>query len=102
VTLQGATRDDRLIGYSAADTIDGRGGNDKFVGGIGDDTIVCNPSDGNDVVVPDLCNSGSNTFEFSADAVDMTFSKSWLGPDTSINGSSDHFSIPGRGFYRCP
>ena len=96
-TILGGTGNDTLSGGLGNDILQGGPGNDIISGGQGDDTIVYNPGDGNDVVIPDLFDSGSNTFKLGANALDIIFSKSWLSLDVSINGAGGNLSMPGWG-----
>ncbi|WP_424986636.1 calcium-binding protein [Microbulbifer sp. S227A] len=65
--LIGSSKDNQIDGRGGADTIQGRGGDDTLIGGDGNDKFIFRNNDGNDVIVD--FNTASNAEKINLKAV---------------------------------
>jgi Ca2+-binding RTX toxin-like protein len=76
LVINGGTEVDSLTGGDGPDRIVGQQQNDQMFGGAGNDTLVWNPGDGNDLIEGQ---AGSDTMEFNGAGVAENFDASAVG-----------------------
>ena len=69
----GGSGDDIIVGGSDDNVITGNGGNDLLIGGPGDDVYLFADGWGANDIITEYADEGSDTIDFSAATVDLTF-----------------------------